>query len=957
MALVAAAAILTVSAPAFGDSPQTYQVNLGQPDGGAIAVSVSQPSNDPDTSIGLTSAGPDKDIPIGQTFKMKVNVDDLKPPDVSGSNLSVARPVFVRIGIQTLSSASAMKCDDVRTAAANLGFVHSNELDDFPRGVEGIHKAQDLWAIDPADVLTYLQDVLSLVTKDMIEPETAVSFVSALEAATSGPVCDETCKNTKMGGAIHDFVTAFQELKKSRNEQPTPAQQRTLDRLAKAQTVATGRSSLKNLEIFVPNAGKPGAGGGASSKSGKGGGTDNVSLVSVPRTNFFDETGIYCMIVYLTPDPAAPRSAGNPLSGPAAKARAAATPYAAYSILPAVIEKLKSRVPPPTVLPTFNAKNADEAETAYYVAGATYRNTVAQTRRNAANAFVKAQQVNSERRIAYNDIAFGDKHAAEAFLAARDADRTAGTLAGQAAYRPTMNVASEAYWASAAANSAVERAFDAVALNYPPLGPGAAVTINDPVVSGSGPANPLDIAGADPIVVLKAADATHAASEAATAAADAILAVANTLMDAANEDRNRAIDAWNDALAGTDEEAKAQAAIDEAEARVSQLNGFIAAATAASAAASGAVAALKSTSPAVDVQAAAIKVRAAAKDVSTAGVSVSTYLKQHATKLQIFEGLEPTTDARNVIGGGPGSSAPSFAESNLTANLVQVVYNCLNEQDADRKKNATNCAYYYFEAGGDGTSVASEVQEGLEAIGADVAINDVIDAVASVIEVLRDGKSIGGLSPLARQIFVAYSGSASAVSGADQTEVENILLAASLSPKTTELKVSMNANAWVFSYLAPVIGYSELTTMGRNIPGGETFWSLYTGIQVHFIPNPVEVPQWARCPARCDQEGLRGLGIDLAVTVPQTGFGLDKRFGPAFGLPGFLIGPSYTLLPYTSFSTGVVVMGVRHSDLPQEIPVWTTAWYIAADVQVNVIDLLKTVFTGTTTIKVSQSAN
>src|SRR5690606_4963604 len=121
------------------------------------------------------------------------------------------------------------------------------------------------------------------------------------------------------------------------------------------------------------------------------------------------------------------------------------------------------------------------------------------------------------------------------------------------------------------------------------------------------------------------------------------------------------------------------------------------------------------------------------------------------------------------------------------------------------------------------------------------------------------------------------------------------------------------------------------------------------GIQVFFWPNPVDRPMWSQGV----EDFRRVIAFELALATELEDIGPADRFtGPLDGdFPPVLVGGALHLLPYTTVSAGMVVLGSRRSPLPQERSQTIVSPYVAASVELNVPDLVMAITGRETTAK------
>jgi hypothetical protein len=140
---------------------------------------------------------------------------------------------------------------------------------------------------------------------------------------------------------------------------------------------------------------------------------------------------------------------------------------------------------------------------------------------------------------------------------------------------------------------------------------------------------------------------------------------------------------------------------------------------------------------------------------------------------------------------------------------------------------------------------------------------------------------------------------------------------------------------WLFTYLTPVVGYAFMQ---------DSFSLFYTGLQLHFWPNPTNQPLWSH--------GVRDLRRAFAIEVgmsPQSGsFGPDARYTGIDGIPPLFVGLALHPVPYTSFTVGGVFFERRQTALAAEDPRFHAELFIGVNVQVNIPDLVRQLSTPTT---------
>ncbi len=168
----------------------------------------------------------------------------------------------------------------------------------------------------------------------------------------------------------------------------------------------------------------------------------------------------------------------------------------------------------------------------------------------------------------------------------------------------------------------------------------------------------------------------------------------------------------------------------------------------------------------------------------------------------------------------------------------------------------------------------------------------------------------------------------SAAAGLSIVTTEQVQLGA---PKAVPFQIAFDQETWVFSYLTPTIGYAQMSTQDGWIS------KLYTGVQLHFAPNPVDRPLWRH---GFSEDWKRAFAVEAGVATSTSWFGPDDRYRGIFGLPTVYLGVVLHIVPYTSITVGKALVERRSTLLTVENPSVAAPWFIGLNVQVNVPDLI-----------------
>ena len=140
-------------------------------------------------------------------------------------------------------------------------------------------------------------------------------------------------------------------------------------------------------------------------------------------------------------------------------------------------------------------------------------------------------------------------------------------------------------------------------------------------------------------------------------------------------------------------------------------------------------------------------------------------------------------------------------------------------------------------------------------------------------------------------------------------------------------KVEFSQDLWVFSYVTPVIG--------RAVALNPDFPLSYAAVQVHFVPNLVESPQWSGAFPR---EFLRAFALEFGMATGTGSFGPDGRFQGWGTLPPLFAGLAVHIIPYTSLTFGAAIFERVSTVVPAEKPRLFVGKYVGFNVQINIPD-------------------
>lgn len=144
----------------------------------------------------------------------------------------------------------------------------------------------------------------------------------------------------------------------------------------------------------------------------------------------------------------------------------------------------------------------------------------------------------------------------------------------------------------------------------------------------------------------------------------------------------------------------------------------------------------------------------------------------------------------------------------------------------------------------------------------------------------------------------------------------------------SEGKIGFTQETWVGSYLTPVLGYAYLPYSASAL--------FYAAVQLHFIPNPVDEPQWSHGNADLG----RAVALEFGFAPNAGSFGPDGRYDGPWGLPPLFGGLAFHPIAYTSISGGLMLADTRTTTLPQERRSIACFGYIGVSLQGNLPDLL-----------------
>lgn len=157
----------------------------------------------------------------------------------------------------------------------------------------------------------------------------------------------------------------------------------------------------------------------------------------------------------------------------------------------------------------------------------------------------------------------------------------------------------------------------------------------------------------------------------------------------------------------------------------------------------------------------------------------------------------------------------------------------------------------------------------------------------------------------------------------EKTEVEPIA-------ETFGATIPFSQENWVFSYLTPVAGVALL------MAPEDKFTLPYIGVQLHFVPNPIDEPQWTGGL----RDFARAFAIEVAMATGNGPWGQDNRFQGWKKLPPIFAGLAFHPFPYTSVSAGFALMERRSSTVTQEQYKVFLSGYVGFNVQLNIPDLV-----------------
>jgi hypothetical protein len=162
----------------------------------------------------------------------------------------------------------------------------------------------------------------------------------------------------------------------------------------------------------------------------------------------------------------------------------------------------------------------------------------------------------------------------------------------------------------------------------------------------------------------------------------------------------------------------------------------------------------------------------------------------------------------------------------------------------------------------------------------------------------------------------------------DRPEVQRTIVTTRLNSKPFGVNVEMTRETWAFSYVSPVVGYA--ISLPSRAGQRETLGMHYFAAQLHVRPNPAHLPE----------KDLGILAFEVGISPGIGSFGPDNRFRGVWGLSPLFFGLAIHLIPYTSFSGGLVVAENRSTTLSQES--YHTYWggYFGLTVDFNIPELV-----------------
>lgn len=152
-----------------------------------------------------------------------------------------------------------------------------------------------------------------------------------------------------------------------------------------------------------------------------------------------------------------------------------------------------------------------------------------------------------------------------------------------------------------------------------------------------------------------------------------------------------------------------------------------------------------------------------------------------------------------------------------------------------------------------------------------------------------------------------------------------------------EIIIETTQKSWIFSYVTLSTGFSVIL----NTP--QPFWVHQVGMQLFFWPNNIDDPMWRNGIA----DLRRFFFIEAGVATTAGPFGPENRYAGPPGInfestvPPLFFGAGLQILPYTSVSSGVAVLGRRTSTLMQEQVMRMASPYVGISIQLNLPDAIK----------------
>jgi hypothetical protein len=144
-----------------------------------------------------------------------------------------------------------------------------------------------------------------------------------------------------------------------------------------------------------------------------------------------------------------------------------------------------------------------------------------------------------------------------------------------------------------------------------------------------------------------------------------------------------------------------------------------------------------------------------------------------------------------------------------------------------------------------------------------------------------------------------------------------------------EVVAHVTQDQWVFSYLTPTIGEALF------VSPRESFAEPYLAVQLHLVPNLVDQPLFSK-----QNDWQRMVALELGMATARTSLGPDGRFAGWKGLPPLLFGVALHPIPYTSITGGGALFERRSSTVTAERSSAYVSWFVAANVQINIPDLV-----------------